>query len=339
MTGRTRRFAIRAALATVVVVVGVVAVVSLAGGEDSEPSRVPSVESSSQSLEGPHSPAEGSLGGRLLVGRGDDCALHQIDLNRVRIDRAGTPSGCDVWVSPAGDLAVTQSVVAWTEGGSRHSLLAISDEIVAIDDQPILLRNPVRWRGIPAWGPESDTLAICGPEDTTVVVDLESDEKLSLAGCWPTFSASGSVLTLEASTTSILEDGETRLDLDAIRAGLPDGASSSGELLGYEGGHEAQEELAGSPIHSIRFGPDDRELAITARGQVDEIVVIDSRTGGVVLGPSPYASFDWSPDGQWLGIATAEQIEIYGPDRSPTPTFTLPVSASSLAWRASLAPS
>lgn len=83
----------------------------------------------------------------------------------------------------------------------------------------------------------------------------------------------------------------------------------------------------------LRFSPTGDELAIVLRRGDGELIVLDARTGRVVLGPVEQHGFDWSADGTWLAISTGSEIQVFGTERSSTPTFTLPVAVSDLAWR------
>lgn len=371
---------------------------------DDPPQGTESTRTSDEALAGPHSPAPGALDGRLLISRGDRCTIQEIDLEHVRIHRDSSARGCQLWVSPTGELALVRSIVA-SGGTASHALLAVNDELAPAASQPQALNVPGRWRASPAWSPSGTKLALCRQDGRTLVVDVQSDNTHVLEGCWPTFTPSGTVLSMSdpaldtrtapepsvpipsldvgrplLSTVRqfILEDGQVRLDLTAVRAALPETARSLGRILGFAAdgdgrlavtvlyldglevrsalqiwdgeslissveipvllGDHAHLELSAepvlTPVQTLSFGPNDEELAIAAGSVSRELLVLDVQAGARVLGSDAQVAFDWSPSGDWLGVATESEIEIYGPERSRTPTFTLPVSVSALAWNA-----
>ena len=80
----------------------------------------------------------------------------------------------------------------------------------------------------------------------------------------------------------------------------------------------------------VRLSPQANEVAVTSRDGGSGVMLVDVGTGRRVLLPAQ-RGLAWSPDGVWLALAGADQILIYGAERSDY-VYALPLAAGALAW-------
>ena len=82
----------------------------------------------------------------------------------------------------------------------------------------------------------------------------------------------------------------------------------------------------------LTLSPDGDEVAIVLEDGEGALFLVDARTGSIV-GPIHQLAYDWSPDSNWLAVASGVGIDVYGPSRDEEPTFQLPLLTRAPAWR------
>jgi len=314
-------------------------------------------------LRGPDVPPPGALPGTLVFADQDGCRLRRLSLTTSILGSPGPATGCELWVSPAGGLAVVTTEPA-APGGSRRLALA------GVGAEPRLVRDLGEATGIPAWSANGKRVAWCEAESETVVEEIATGAREHVAGCSPLFGGEGdgSLFTVppRALGTRLLRDGQTYLGPAALRSGLDAasdtpvwvvglGASSDGQLaisllvLAPTGSDVVLELWRGQTLEAsfalpkvfatdnrrlgefLRFSPDGHELAVGFGPGAGRLSFVDLRLREGSVSTVSQTGFAWSPDGSWLAVATGGTIEIYGQVRD-TPVFTLPVAAAGLGW-------
>lgn len=351
------------AIVAFVAALGVAALVDgiRGGGQGSEPAAATAVAEADE-LRGPDVPAPGALPGVLVVTRPGDCRLREIDLARAAFRRAGPETLCEAWAAPAGGFAVAQTERTVVPGARRIAL-------VRLGDPPERERDLGVARGAVAWSADGARAAWCGPGGSSTVLTVATGEQDTVAGCSPRFAPDGSVLTLAtgAQSAELLRDGNAELDEADLAAGFgraaggpinvlefdvsekgrialaasrPDPAGEERVLeLWLDGRLEESVELpaqvgpAGGRLGELlRFGPGGRELAVGYGPGPGPLTIVDLGTGRLALRSAEQRAFAWSPDGEWLALATAAgEIRIYGALRD-VPAYVLPVGAATLDW-------
>jgi hypothetical protein len=361
MRRRVTTLALLAAAAALAIAVVVDAV---RGGGSEAPPRRAAAGDAADDLLGPNSPEPGALGGRLVVVRGERCVLQVVDLELLRLGKAGPTTSCDLAVSPDGAQAITSD--AEYRGRRRVQLQAAE----LGGDRPRVVRELGTGLFPVAWLASGREIAHCTERGATRRIDVGSGEGLTVPGCPPAFAADGTLLTLAAGQgggdARLLADGDAVVDVEALveapaASALPPriyaldvGRSGIGALV-MAGGRGAEQApvvvvWGGGPGQVIRLGEDSglaaespaasfvrvsptgRELVLGLGGS-GRIALLDVISGRVVLGPLAQRGFDWSPDGSWFAVSNGRAIDVYGTVRSSTPAFTIPLAASALAWR------
>jgi hypothetical protein len=218
--------------------------------------------------------------------------------------------------------------------------------------------------GEPSWAPDGRRVAWCGGNET-VVHEIESGDQHNVPGCHPRFTPSGELLTMAQGVLngSILRDGQTFLDLRDDPIGTPGleildyDESPDGLLvvtmlrLGPPGGEVLLELRRGTNVEAslelprrrglngarfgefVRFSPDGTVLAVGESSGPGPVTFVDLRLRRPSLELQDQRAFTWSPDGAWLAIAKAREIEIYSAN-APEPVYRLPIRASRVGWAA-----
>lgn len=348
-----------------VVVVAITAAVDALRGNGSHGAAqsvpVRQTQAADERLDGPAVPPPGVLPGSLLFAGRSDCRLRLIRFVRVSLGDPGPETGCELWPSPTGTFALVTTERA-PPGGPRDLVL------VSVGEELRLRRDLGHAVGTPAWSPDGARMAWCIPGGDTVVRDLRAGSEREVGGCSPAFAADGSLLTAPvlASEPVILGDGRSVLDPAELRRGLETSpktpvrvvdfdASSDGRIavsllvLEPTGSRMVLELWRGNRLEAsvdlpkafapgnlrlgeyLRFSPDGRELAVGYAPRAGRITFVDLRLQQVSVRSFDQTGFAWSPDGNWLAVATGAGIEIYGEVRD-RPVFTLPIAASGLGW-------
>ena len=344
------------------VAVGAVAAVAVAAAADSlrhKPAPPPAKTralppaKAQPDLSGPDVPPPGSLHGTLDVLGADGCRLRGVDLGRLRLGPEGGETACGLWVSTGGQFAVVS-------GGGEAGAAARPIELVSLGVRPVPLRELGAARGDVSWSHAGNVLAWCDGIGRTQVLDLQHVAPESRAGCEPRFGAGDSLLTLAGpGADRLLRDGRRILGPADLARGFPGSDRPTVRILGYDESEDGtlavvvarlvegraepllevwragRLELAVSLALAgdvVELAPGGEEIAVATRGETGGLVVLDLRSGELLLGPAPARGFAWSPDGVWLALATPLAIPIYGPGRSG-PAYVLPLGAAALAWR------
>lgn len=304
-------------------------------------------------LAGPDVPAPGTLRGTLAIAGADGCRVRGVDLARLRLGREGGETGCGLWVSSGGQFAV---VSGKGEAGAATRPITL----LSLGLAPVALRDLGRAQGDVAWSQRGTVVAWCDEQGQTQVLDLQHVSPEFVAGCEPRLGAGGSALTLPGGTADrLLRDGRVILDQTDLARGFPGATRPTLRILGYdesedgalavvvarltEGRTEPLLELwragrlelsAALPLAGdhVELAPGGEEVAVATRGETGRVLVLDLRSGELLLAPTPAQGFAWSPDGVWLALATPLGILIYGPGRAG-PAYILPLRAVTLAWR------
>jgi WD40-like Beta Propeller Repeat len=348
-------------LAAVALVATVAALDAVRGGSspDSESDRT-----REPMLTGELVPPEGRLDGTLVFVTLAGCRSQTLDLETLALGPPGPPLDCGLWVPPAGELAAVSLEPALALRGSRLALLELGEPPRLGDELGVA-------RGEPAWSRDGSVVAWCTADGETVVLTPETGERVEVAGCRPSITPDGSVLTRSAAplASTLFEDGDVLLRrADLLRAFPPD-SDGPLDLVGYdvrsdgllavvavrfEAGRRPRRLLelwrdgrlvdaillpeltlpagAGRLGDRVVFDPTGEEVAVSYPGAGTQMAVVDLATGEVVVGPINQHGFAWSPDGMWLAISTGEEIRVHGPDRDQ-PEYVLPVGAAAIAWR------
>ena len=303
---------VTAVVVLAVAAVGVVAAVD-GFGSDSAASdeRRSRDDSASRDLVGPHSPEPGALPGTLVVARGEDCVIQLIDLTRLRFSRSGPESACDFSVSPDGLAAAVVSKGADVTAAERLF------ELVSLDGRPEKAGGIGRLPGDPVWAPDGARLAACDPRvgDDSTVLALEGSLRETHAGCWPSFSPEGSVVTRtvvdlaeELATDGIYVGGDETITLEEILAAGEGPAGPVGFVLGHTVGADGA--IAVSVVRAVRGGDPEGTLQLWRDGVADTLTIpLFLQERGIperVTTGSLRDEIRLSPDGSELGIVLHE---------------------------------
>ena len=348
-------------------VLGAVALIGVAAAVDAlKPDVSPSATADRDEaarLTGRLAPPPGTLAGTLVFTSLGECRTQALRLDTLTLGRPGPPLDCGLWVSPRGDLAAVSLAPALGLRGSRIALLALGEE-------PEVLRNLAVVRGEPSWSSDGNRLAWCTPAGSTIVLVVETGVRSRLDGCRPRIAPDGSVLTrpFRPLAPQVLRDGEVILGEDELTRGFPADSEGPVDVVGYdaspdgllvvvavrfesgrpprrllqlwrEGRLEATIPLPelGLPAGYGRLGervelrPTGGEAAVAFPGAGKPMVVVDLETGRLTVGPTSQHGFAWSPDGRWLALSTGEEVRLFGPDRGE-PAYLLGVGAAAIAW-------
>jgi hypothetical protein len=340
----------------VVAVLGVgitVAVDALMHREDGQHERA--APRPTHALGGPNVPSPTALHGTLYLAVGDTCRLQAINLAAVAAGMKGRATTCGLWVAPKGNL------VAFSRDrrGQSYELW-----LARLGNPPAPIRRLGLAEGRPSWSDDGSRLAWCGPDESTVILDIARGTQRSIEGCRPAFTRLG-VLTRRAG--EILRNGTVligRYDLgqpfrgmnaavdvlgyDAARNGLVAVAvASSGRLFSRAALELWREQTlkgiielpvsvtlgdGGGVSELVRFSPTGQEVVVGLPGGLFGLLVVDIRTRRITLMANNARAFVWSPDGAWLARSTGNAIVFSGSERSE-PTYALPLEAWGIAWR------
>lgn len=315
-------------------------------------------------LTGRLAPPPGTLTGTLVFTSLGGCRPQALRLDTLTLGQPGPSLDCGLWVSPRGDLAAVSLAPALGLRGSRVALLALGEE-------PELIRTLAVVRGEPSWSSDGSRLAWCTPAGYTVVLVLGTGARTRLDGCRPRIAPDGSVLTRPSRPLAplLLRDGEVLLGEEELEQGFPADGEGPIDVVGYdvradgllavvavrfesgrrprrllqlwrEGRLEAAIPLPelGLPAGYGRLGervelrPTGGEAAVAFPGAGKPMVVVDLETGRPSVGPTSQHGFAWSPDGRWLAVSTGEEVRVFGPARGE-PAYVLGVGAAAIAWR------
>jgi hypothetical protein len=316
------------------------------------------------SLTGPDLPAPGALSGMLVFASQAGCRPYTLSLATVSLGTPGQSLECGLWVPSRGELGTVSLALELGLRGNRIALIRLGDP-------PKLGREIGVVRGEPSWSEDGRLLAWCTPASDTVVEDLETGVRRRLAGCRPTITPDGSVLTRPARllTPTLLRDGEVLLNGEELLRAFPPAGDGPLDVVGYdersdgllavvtvrfEAGrlprrilqfwHDSMLMRAvalpelnlpagyGRLGDRVEFDPSGREVAVSFPGAGKQMVLVDVRSGQIVLAPTSQHGFAWSPDGTWFALSTGEEIRIFGPGRDEL-LYVLPVGAATLSWR------
>ncbi len=348
-------------MGAVVALIAIVAAAVVIARRVSDP-RIPSqsVAEPSGRLQGPKLPPTGGLAGTLVFTEADDgCRIRTLRLADLTLGPRGPKTDCKLWVSPTGRFAV-----AAIAGG--QSAFSAPLALVKLDGEPRILRRLGQAAGVATWSPDGARVAWCGKGGLTVVLTLASGLRKHVRGCAPRFAPDGSLLTLpvQGHPRAVLKDGRvslSRRDLargvgvvpgrlgvevnayDVSRAGLlavavwcDDSRPGRHCPLEFWRGTSLEHTLAipRPEPQIIGFSPDGLELVLSTNPyRLDlRLMLVNVRTLRVTRLQSRQRAFAWSPDGDWLILATDDSIDVYGSSRA-RPEFALPVNAATVAWR------
>jgi hypothetical protein len=316
------------------------------------------------SLTGPHLPAPGLLHGTLHFVSLGRCRPQALELATLSLAAPGPRLGCDLSVSPRGDLAVARLGLAPRAPGHRIGLVDLASP-------PSLVRTLGVAQGETSWSADGRRLAWCAPDGATVVLTLATGARDRVTGCHPVFASDGSVITRpdQPLTTTLLRDGDPLLTEPELARAFPTDGEGPIDIVGYasradgllavvavrfETGRRPRRVLElwrgpileaalplpelGLPAGSGRFGervefsPSGNEIAAAFPGRGVQVILIDLTGRRIVLDPTSQHGFAWSPDGAWFALSTGEEILVQGPARGET-VYELPIGASAIAWR------
>jgi hypothetical protein len=346
-----------------VVAVGVAAVVdSMHGGDESvaaSESVTDEQEQAEDGLTGPDVPAPGALPGALVLVEPSGCRIRQVVFSDGSIGDAGPETTCRVWVSPRGDLAVVP-----TKRGDLAGTREIA--LVRLGEEPEVVAQLGPAAGDVDWSSDGTRVAWCGPDDATVVVDIEGGGERRVPGCNPRFAPDGSILTRARGVLvfELLRDGEVVLGASDLAEGFdergplnivgfdiaPDGLLAVTVALLAPGRTVSMLELwrdgnletsiplpeavgpGDAPFGGyLSFSPNGNELAIGYSSGPGEVTLVDLDLQRVVVPPIDQRALAWSRDGAWLAVAVGDQVQIFGALRD-VPAYTLPLAAVALGW-------
>lgn len=318
-------------------------------------------EEGGRRLAGPALPVPGALPGTLWLETADGCRIQRLDITTMRLAEEGSKTGCGLWVSPGGRLAVVPAVPAG-DSSTRKIWL------VSLGGRPSFVRPIGRARGEIAWSADGQRVAWCDENGRSAVLSVGRGSLRAVRGCRPVFGPDGSLLTREERVFSaeLLRDGRPALRERDLRRGFSAGVGRL-DLLGFDESPagvlavavrrldvpEARalielwqgDELEVTfelPLFGgtgslqfgqlVRFSPDGGELAVGFPDPGTRVGVYDAHSGRELLPPTTQQGFAWSRDGTWLALSTGEEILVYGPERA-APVYVLPIAAAVLAWR------
>jgi hypothetical protein len=350
------------AVAAVALIAIFAAADALRGGADRPEPPATAPPPPASGLRGPDMPQAATLEGILYLA-GPDCALQALDLATLTLGEKSFDAGCDFDVGPTGLLA---SVLRESVPGRDGRVVWLA----RLDGKPRLVRPVGLARGQVTWAPEGESVAWCGEDFTTFVLDVGETQPRAFPGCRPKIGADLTVLTRPTTRMAgeLLRDGEVVLSESELGRGLPADADGPLDVLGYDAnrdgllavsvvrhGEAAPEPVlelwadgdlersialprfgdtsgSGSFAQVVRFSPDGSEVAAGLEGSGRRIALYDVRSGATLLEPTRQVDFDWSPDGRWFAVATGTAVEFYGAGRA-SPAYILPVPARRIAWR------
>jgi hypothetical protein len=344
----------RLASAAAVVVAAAIGVAALFDAVRGDPPASPVADPRPEiaRLSGRDVPPPGALAGRLVFAESAGCRLRVLDLRSLALGRPGPATGCRLWVSPRGDLAV----VTGATGDRALALVGIDGE------QPLVLRRLGEATSPPTWSVDGARLAWCTGTSTTLL-DVVSGRTDRRPGCYPAFSPDGSLVTRSVTENGlvVLRNGQivTQPEQAAERHVVGHGVLPDGRLLVaiQSRRDEAVLELWRGealertlPIQTygmiaqafaVRLDlVGETEVAVTAPSNLsalrpDNLVSsIDFRDGRPAdgLAERPSGGVAFSPDGAWVAFSTGGEILVFAGGASE-PLYTLPVAAGAVAWR------
>lgn len=308
-------------------------------------------------LTGPDLPPPGALEGMLVFADRDvGCRLTMLSLSTLRPAPTSLETGCRLWASPSGRLAV----IALPEKGQPLALVRFRPRAEVLSELGEVL-------GDPSWSPDGARVAWCGGQEgqlfsVTIATPVESRRE-TLPGCAPRFAADGSLLVRSLAGSELWNgSGEVELSADDLLLGLDDGLGQDPEILGYDkspdGTLAVTAAIRGSadttvlelwqagtlevsvPVRGgqgmgqlLRFSPDGTVFAIGPPPDPTggPVTFVDLRLRRPTLEVTAPGGFAWSPEGAWLAVAEEGEVVIYSRD-SDQPVYRLPISARGLSW-------
>ena len=326
-----------------------------------------STDREGERLSGPEVPVPGALAGQLVFA-GEDCRLRTVSFSTVRLSGPGPPTGCEVWASPTGRLAL----VSDRSGDGSAPVRPIA--LVRLDGEKREARPIGTAVGDPSWSPDGTAVAWCGDEGepfSTAIASFPDGGRESIAGCFPRFTPEGTLLLRPALefASELWEDGEVVLTEADLLRGFPDDSVGTIELLGYDRSADGvlavtavrvppdgpgvsvlqlwdDGELTASvrlPGRSgangsrfgelVRFSPDGTQFAVAPSGGREDgpVTFVDLRLRRPTFELASQRGFSWSPDGAWLAVAVGDEIAIYSRESSEI-VYRLAVPAWSVNW-------
>lgn len=308
-------------------------------------------------------PPAGSLPGKLVVLTGDGCRVRVVDFAGPTIGPEGPRTGCGLWLSPDGAQA---AVSLPREPGTPGPFARIA--LVQLGDPPELGRELGLGTGEVAWSPDGTQVALCGTRGRTVLYVAAGGTPRDVVGCGPRFTPGGSLLTspTQAFGHRLFRDGDIELDDHDLVQGFNGSPFGELDVLGYDEAEDGvlavsavrQEPLGTKAVlelwqdgrmaasvklpdrvgtssrrlgEYLRFSPNGDVLAIGFSAARDSMIYVDLRLRRSSLELSDQRGFAWSPDSQWLAVATKDEVVIYGVNSSEV-VYRLPLAVAALGW-------
>jgi hypothetical protein len=301
------------------------------GGDLSQPTATTATEAGPTPR--PEAPANwpaGRIRGTLVFTDARDCRVRVIGLAGGRERPTGELVGfCNLWAAPIGQR------IAYSTGGVRGST-GESFAVVDLRRAGIELATFQNLAGEVLWSPDAQRLAWCTESGVGQEFEIGTERPRSLARCPIAYTPDGRLAF--AFGTRLVVDGRT-----VVRERWPIMSAHWGgdeSLLVVLAGGTVRRYAGGGGrvgVYEIRLitdrdvipSPDNCAVLYSEPGRIH---VADVGCAGLQV--RSFIGFDvaWSPDGQWVAVADAQQIEFHNL-LTGDEVLVWPARARELYWR------